>query len=229
MLKAPPLEGLQERLGYRFRDGSLLRRALVHRSAGERSVGDNERLEFLGDRVLGLAVADLLCRRFAAEPEGGLSKRHAALVRKETLAEVARIWQIADHMVMAPGEVAAGGRTNPALLADAVEAILGAVFLDGGFDAARRLVERDWEPRLSGLAEAPRDPKTALQEWSQAQGLGLPIYSEVERSGPPHAPSFVVAVKVGPHPPLRAEAGSKRQAEQKAAAALLVRLEGKTS
>ncbi|TVQ33954.1 MAG: ribonuclease III [Geminicoccaceae bacterium] len=225
MLKTP-LEPLQQRLGYRFRDGSLLRRALVHRSAGERRQGDNERLEFLGDRVLGLVVADLLCRRFAHEPEGGLSKRHAALVRRETLAEVAKTWRIADDMVMAAGEVASGGRANPALLADAVEAIIGAVYLDGGFEAARQLVERDWEPRLSGLAEAPRDPKTALQEWSQAQGLGLPVYEEIGRSGPAHAPSFKVAVRVARFPAQEAEAGSKRQAEQKAAAALLAKLEG---
>ncbi len=223
----PARDALEQRLGYRFREPQLLARALVHRSAGERRHGDNERLEFLGDRVLGLVVADLLCRRFAEEPEGGLSKRHAALVRRETLAEIAREWHIAGDMVMAAGEAAAGGRDNPALLADAVEAILGAVFVDGGFEPARRLVERYWEPRLNRLTEAPRDAKTALQEWSQAHGLGLPIYEEVRRSGPPHAPSFVVSAKVGRFPALEAEGTSKRTAEQKAAAALLARLESR--
>ncbi len=227
MLKAPARDALEQRLGYRFRDPLLLGRALVHRSAGERRHGDNERLEFLGDRVLGLVVADLLCRRFTDEPEGGLSKRHAALVRKETLAEVAGEWQIGGDMVMAAGEAAAGGRGNPALLADAVEAILGAVFVDGGFEAARAVIERYWEKRLNRLTEAPRDPKTALQEWSQAHGLGLPVYTELRRSGPPHAPNFVVAAKVGGFPALEADGTSKRTAEQKAAAALLARLEGR--
>lgn len=227
MLKPAEVEVLEERLGYRFANPSLLRQALVHRSAGDRRQGDNERLEFLGDRVLGLAAADLLWRRFRLEPEGGLSKRFVALVRRETLAEVAEAWNVGAAMVMAPGDAAAGGRTNPAMLADTVEAILGAVYADGGFEAARQLVERVLEPRLAGLVDAPRDAKTALQEWSQAKHLGLPSYREVSRSGPPHAPSFVVAVEVAGVPPLEAEGNSKRVAEQKAAAALLARLEGR--
>ncbi len=203
--------------------------ALVHRSAGGRRRADNERLEFLGDRVLGLAVADLLYHRFADEPEGGLSKRHAALVRRETLAEIAAEWRLASLLRMAPGERASGGAQNPATLADAVEAIIGAVYEDGGFEPARDLVTRFWAERLGRLERAPRDAKTTLQEWSQAQGLGLPVYREVAREGPPHDPRFVVEVALGERAPVRAEGRSKRAAEQDAAAAMLTRVSEETS
>lgn len=218
------LDALEARIGYRFARRGRLATALVHRSAGGPRRRDNERLEFLGDRVLGLAVADLLYRRFEGEPEGGLSKRHAALVRRETLAEIAREWRLGPLLQLSPGERAAGGAANPATLGDAVEAIIGAVYEDGGYCPARDLVERFWAPRLEGLTHAPRDAKTTLQEWSQAQGLGLPIYHEVSREGPSHAPRFVVELSLPPHPPVRAEAGSKRHAEQAAAAAMLARL-----
>ena len=174
--------------------------------------------------MLGLAVADLLYHRFAGEPEGGLSKRHAALVRRETLAEVAADWALGPLLQLSAGERAAGGADNPATLADAVEAILGAVYEDGGYAPARGLVERFWAPRLAGLARAPRDAKTTLQEWSQAQGLGLPAYREVAREGPSHDPRFVVEVTLAPHAPVRAEGRSKRAAEQEAAAVMLARV-----
>ena len=220
------LAALESRLGYTFRERDRLVRALIHRSAAAAPGADNERLEFLGDRVLGLAIADLLYRRFPHEPEGGLSRRHTALVRKEALAEVAALWELGPLLSLAPGERAAGGATNPALLADAAEAVLAAVYEDGGFEAAQQLVQRFWEARIDRLAVAPRDPKTALQEWSQAQGLGLPDYREIERSGPDHAPSFVVEVVVPPHPPARATASSKRLAERDAASRLLASLSG---
>ncbi len=219
------LAELESRLGYRFRERGHLARALVHRSAGERAGGDNERLEFLGDRVLGLVVADLVFHGFPDEPEGGLSRRHTALVRRETLALVAEQWRLGPHLRLAPSERAAGGGANPAILADAVEAVIGAVYEDGGYAVASELVCRFWAPRLRAVATAPRDAKTALQEWSQAQGLGLPVYREVERTGPPHAPAFVVEVAVPHHPPERARGRSKRGAEQEAASALLARLE----
>ena len=218
------LRTLEERIGYGFARRARLATALVHRSAGGKRRADNERLEFLGDRVLGLAVADLLYHRFAAEPEGGLSKRHAALVRRETLAEVAADWQLGPLLEMAPGERAAGGAANPATLADAVEAIIGAVYEDGGFEHARALVERFWAPRLAGLADAPRDAKTTLQEWSQARGLGLPSYREVAREGPSHDPRFVIEVTLTPHAPVSAAGRSKRAAEQEAAALMLARV-----
>lgn len=221
---AAALAQLEQRLGHRFRDRKRLARALVHRSAGERLGGDNERLEFLGDRVLGLVVADLLFHGFPGEPEGGLSRRHAALVRKETLALVAADWDLGPLLTLAPGERAAGGNTNPAILGDAVEAVIGAVYEDGGFEAARDVVRRFWAPKLDTLTTAPRDAKTALQEWSQAHGLGLPAYREVERTGPAHAPAFVVEVAVDHFPPERARGRSKRAAEQEAAGALLARL-----
>ncbi len=215
------LAALESRIGHRFAARERLATALVHRSAGGRRRADNERLEFLGDRVLGLAVADLLYHRFADEPEGGLSQRFTALVRRETLAEVAAEWELEPLIVMAPGDRAAGGAANPATLADAVEAILGAVYEDGGFAAARALVARVWTKRLADVAAAPRDPKTTLQEWSQARALGLPTYREVAREGPSHDPRFVVEVVLPPHPPVRAEGRSKRAAEQAAAAAFL--------
>lgn len=219
------LDALEARLGYRFGDRQKLAQALVHRSAGDRRGGDNERLEFLGDRVLGLAVADLLFHAFPDEPEGGLSRRSTALVRKEALADVAVDWQLTDHMILAPSERVSGGETNPAILADAVEAVIGAVFEDGGFEAASALVHRFWNARIESVRAAPRDAKTALQEWSQAKGLGLPIYREVARTGPPHAPSFVVEVTVAPHLPVRADGRSKRAAEQEAAAGLLTQVQ----
>jgi len=227
--KHDDLAALEARIGYRFAQRWRLATALVHRSAGRRGRADNERLEFLGDRVLGVAVADLLYHRFAQEPEGGLSRRFAALVRRETLADVAGEWGLASFLQLAPGERAAGGAANPAMLADAVEAVIGAVYEDDGYDAARALVQRFWTPRLEDVAEAPSDAKTTLQEWSQAQGLGLPDYREVARTGPAHDPRFVVEVALATAAPLRAEGRSKRAAEQAAAAALLARLRERPS
>ncbi|MEO1091223.1 MAG: ribonuclease III [Pseudomonadota bacterium] len=214
-------ERLEAVLGYRFGDRRLMDRALVHRSAGTPTRRDNERLEFLGDRVLGLAVADLLWRAFPNEPEGGLSKRHAALVRRETLADVGVEWALGDDLVLSPGETAAGGRDNPAIVADGVEALIGAVYADGGFGPAADLVRRFWQARVADLRDVPHDAKTALQEWSQGRGLGLPVYREEHRSGPPHAPTFTVSARVGHHAPMTASGASKRLAEQAAAAALL--------
>lgn len=169
-------------------------------------------------------MADLLYRRFPDEPEGGLSKRHAALVRRETLAEIAADWALGPLLQLSTGERAAGGAANPATRADAVEAVLGAVYEDGGYEPARALVERFWAPRLVGLASPPRDAKTSLQEWSQAHGLGLPSYREVAREGPSHDPRFVVEVALAPHAPVQAEGRSKRAAEQEAAALMLARV-----
>ncbi len=216
---------LEERIGYRFEDRALLARALVHSSASERCGGDNERLEFLGDRVLGLAVAALLLERFPDAPEGGLNRRFTTLVRKEALADVAAEWQLEAHLVVGTGEPESPVEITPAILADAVEAVLAAVFQDGGFAAAAALVERFWASRIESARLAPHEPKAALQEWSQGLGLGLPSYRELERTGPPHAPCFVVEVRVERHRPARAEGRSKRAAEQAAATRLLERVQ----
>lgn len=215
-------------LGYTFANRELLREALTHRSAVDRSRGrnldlryGNERLEFLGDRVLSLAVADLLIRRFPDESEGELARRHAALVRAETLVEVARAIDLGAHVALADSEEATGGREKPAILADACEAVIGALYRDGGLEAARRFVERHWAPRIESDPKPPRDPKTTLQEWAQGRGLPLPSYREVGREGPAHAPLFVMEVAVRGRGPAQGRGKTKREAERAAAMALL--------
>ncbi len=224
---------LAERLGHGFAQPELLARALTHPSAATRQGGIDdsyERLEFLGDRVLGLIVADLLMARFPREPEGPLAVRHAELVRRETLAEVAGEIGLHDFLRLAKGEEAAGERHNPALLANACEAVIGALYLDGGLAVAWAFVERLWGGRLEAVAQPPQDAKTGLQEWAQARALGLPKYREVGREGPAHEPHFTIEVEVGGpgqgQEPARGEGRSKRLAEQAAAARLLARLRG---
>ena len=214
---------LEQRLDHRFADPALLVEARTHSSAGGsgRRRRNNERLEFLGDRVLGLVVADLLMAGFPRESEGHLSKRHAALVRRETLAEVARELELGAALVLGRSEIDAGGGANPGILADALEALIGALYSDGGLAPAAAFIRRHWQARLRAMRTPPRDAKTMLQEWSQARGLGLPTYQVVEAEGPPHAPRFEVAVALADLPRASARAGSKRAAEQAAAAELL--------
>lgn len=215
-------------LGHTFANRDLLREALTHRSAVDRQRGrnidlrhGNERLEFLGDRVLSLAVADLLIRRFPDESEGELARRHAALVRAETLAEVARAIELGARLTLADSEEATGGRHKPAILADACEAVIGALYRDGGLPAAAAFVERYWTPRIEHDPKPPRDPKTALQEWAQGRGLPLPSYREVGREGPPHAPQFIMEVVVRGRAPAQGGGKTKREAERAAAIAML--------
>lgn len=217
-------EVLSERLDHRFRQPELLAEAFTHTSAaGQRGRARTsyERLEFLGDRVLGLIIADLLLRRFPRESEGALARRHAALVRRETLAEVARELGLGEFLVLARGEEETGGRHNPALLADVCESLIGALYLDGGLEAARRFVVPRWRPLIEAERRPPRDAKTALQEWAQGRGLPLPEYREVERHGPPHEPVFTVEVSVAGLRPRTGAGRSKRLAEQEAAQRLL--------
>ena len=221
---ADPLTPLQRTLGHKFRDKTLLRRALTHASAraGE-CVEDNERLEFLGDRVLGLAIAELLWQSLPDAAEGELARQFNRLVQREACAEVAGDMQLAGCLVLSGSELKGGGRGKSSILADACEAVLGAVFLDAGFEAARKVVSKFWLPRLSLGLEAPRDPKTALQEWAQGRRLGLPAYVQVERAGPDHAPHFTSEVRIDGVKPARGQGPSKRLAEQAAARALLKR------
>jgi ribonuclease-3 len=219
---------LEQSLGYRFVRRALLDEALTHSSAsgrGRRARRSNERLEFLGDRVVGLAVAHLLIARFPNEGEGGLSRRHAALVRRETLAEVAQELGLGERLVMARSEEEGGGRANPAILADALEAVLGAVYLDGGLAPAESLIRRQLSSRLAAMHAPPQDAKTALQEWAQGRGLALPSYQVVKVEGPAHAPHFEVVVTLADRPPAHAAGRSKRAAERLAAAAMLAQLE----
>lgn len=215
------LEALQQRLGHCFAELELLDRALTHAStAGEASY---ERLEFLGDRVLGLVVADLLYRRFPGEAEGALAKRHTGLVRLETLARVGRDLGLGEALRL-EGKDLEEQRDNPSLIADACEAVLAAVYLDGGYQAASDLVSRYWAPLLEEELTPPQDPKTALQELAQAKGLALPSYREVARSGPDHALEFIIEVSLEGHGSARGEGSSKRAAEKAAAEELLAEL-----
>jgi ribonuclease III len=224
---AADLRELELRLGHQFQDQGLLREALTHGSATalkRRRRRTNERLEFLGDRVVGLAVAELLIRRYPDEPEGALSSRLSGLVSERALAEAARELDLGAWLEVARSEEEAGGRERPAILADALEAVLGAVYLDGGWEAAAALVRRRVEPRLETMVGPPRDAKTALQEWTQSRGLGLPEYRVTRTSGPAHAPTFEIAASLGDLASATATGGSKRAAEQAAAEQLLARL-----
>jgi ribonuclease-3 len=222
---------LRQIIGYEFARRELLDEALTHPSAlpperrsGRRHIPPRrgyERLEFLGDRVLGLVVADLLWRRFAAEPEGHLTRRLTHLVRRAALARVAQAIGLGRHLILSRAEMAAGAAGNPAILADACEALIAAIYLDGGFAAASAFVQRFWEPLVEEMEEPPQDPKTALQEWAQARGLALPAYELVKTSGPDHAPLFTVAASVAGGERATATASSKRIAEARAAALLL--------
>jgi ribonuclease-3 len=224
-------EALAETFGHKFARPELLREALTHPSAsapGGRSPRlrparqrGYERLEFLGDRVLGLVVADLLYNAFPQEDEGALAKRLAALARKDTLARVATSAGLGAYLVLSKAEAQAGGRENPTLLADACEAVMGALYLDGGLDAAAGFIRRCWEPLMAAEARPPQDAKTALQEWAQGAALPLPVYRTVGTEGPPHHPVFAVEVQVQGHPPVTATGRTKRTAEQAAAAQLL--------
>lgn len=217
---------LEARLGHVFADKSLLARALTHIShlPSDRSrIGSYQRLEFLGDRVLGLVISAMLFDAFPGAEEGELSRRLAQLVRRETCAEVALQWALSPHLRLGEGEMQSGGETKPAILADACEAVIGAVFLDGGYPAAAAVVLPVWEPRMRSPGRPLRDPKTALQEWAQGRGHAAPVYREVRREGPDHAPAFTIAVAVGGFEAGLGLGGSKRAAEQSAAEAFMVR------
>jgi len=225
--RKPPLADLEDRLGYRFRDPALAQRALTHLSA-PRTTGDArpdsyQRLEFLGDRVLGLAVATMLYEAFPAASEGEMSIRLAALVRRETCAEVAAEWDVGPHLQLGQGEARGGGRAKAAILGDVCEALIGAVFIEAGFEAAIGLVRRFWEPRMRTGGGQARDAKTALQEWAQARALPSPRYVETGRVGPQHAPHFTIRVEVPGFEPGEGSAPSKRLAEQAAARAFIAR------
>lgn len=211
-------------LGHEFHDIALLRCALTHASAVRGTGGSPhsyERLEFLGDRVLGLIIAKLLFSRFPVEAEGDLARRLAALVRKDTLADVAAALELGGYIDFGPGEQEGGGAENPSMLADACEAVIGALYLDGGLSAAEGFVVPYWTPYLEAEPAPPQDAKTTLQEWAQARALPLPSYHEVAREGPPHDPLFTVEVLVEGQPPATAQGRSKRAAEQAAAERLL--------
>lgn len=233
------LEALQKALGHRFAEPALLEEALIHPSANPRrsraksarkgsdpaSARDYNRLEFLGDRVLGLIVAALLARHYPEAAAGELALRYNALVRQESLARFASELGLGEHILLSRSERDSGGAGKPAILADALEAVIAALYLDGGLPAAERFVARRMEPHLDGFfADAAKDAKTALQEWAAARGHAAPRYSVVSQEGPPHEPKFTVSVRLGDGDPETGKGGSKRAAEQVAAGRLLERL-----
>lgn len=225
MVNVRPLADLEAVLNYRFKTGVLAERALTHSSArgAKLKARDNERLEFIGDRVLGLAIAELLGELMPEAREGELAKKFNQLVRRETCALIARRLDLGDYLILSDSEDESGGRDKDTILADAMEALLAAVFLDSGFEAARALVRRLWEPLSGELPARAQDPKSALQEWAQGRGLPLPSYVEADRTGPDHAPEFVAEVRVNGLEPARGEGSSKRIAEQAAAQSMLER------
>jgi ribonuclease III len=219
---------IEERIGHKFADANLLVTAMTHVSAlkPSRKRGESyQRLEFLGDHVLGLIVSDMLYRSFPNADEGEMSKRLADLVRKESCADVAKSLGLADDVKLGAVGAGAGARLRKSVLGDICEAVIGAVYLDGGYQAASEFVERNWTERMKKPRQPLRDPKTVLQEWAQGKGLPTPVYREVERTGPHHDPQFRVAVDLPGLAPAEGVGGSKRAAE-KVAASVMIEREG---
>lgn len=225
MLRSRKFKELETKLGHRFKDSGLLERALTHASVrgGKIARFDNERLEFIGDRVLGLAIAEILNQQYPEASEGELARRYNRLVRGEACAKVARNMELGAHLILSDSEADSGGRDKTTILADAAEALLGAVFIDGGFEKARTVVRKLWQEQSEPVPEVAVDAKSALQEWAQGQGLALPKYTVVSRKGPDHAPRFTAEVIITGRAPAQGEGASKRIAEQAAATALLTR------
>ena len=218
------LAAFETRLGHRFADPALLVRALTHPSIVSDARPDNQRLEFLGDRVLGLVIAETLLAADETAAEGTLAPRLNALVRKETCADIAREIDLGAVLRLGRSETMSGGRRKTALLGDGMEAVIAAVYLDGGYTAAQALIRRLWGDRIETVDADARDAKTALQAWAQARGEAPPDYVEIAREGPDHAPRFTIEAQLSDGRKAAATATSKRQAEQLAARALLDRL-----
>jgi ribonuclease-3 len=218
------LAELEQRMGYAFNDRDLLREALTHASAldvgPKKQRRSYDRLEFLGDRVLGLIVAERLLDEHKQEAEGELAPRFNALVNRHACARAARAADLGAAVVLSPSEEASGGRGKEAILADICESVIAALYVDGGMDAARAFVTRFWGEAFEEVETAPRDAKTALQEWTAAKKLGL-SYVVIEQSGPEHAPHFIIEARVDGFDPALGEGGSKRDAQRAAAAAFL--------
>ncbi len=219
------LKAFSERLGHHFAKPEILIRAVTHSSIVSPHRDDNQRLEFLGDRVLGLVMAEALLQADPSAPEGLLAPRYNALVRREACADVARQIDLGAVLKLGRSEMKSGGRRKEALLADAMEAVIAAIYQDGGFDAARAAILRLWGSRINNVAADARDAKTSLQEWAQARGEVPPQYLEVSRTGPDHQPQFTIEVRLASGLSEKATAGSKRQAEQAAASALLKKVD----
>ena len=217
------LQDLQTRLDYQFQDLELLIKALTHSSTGHNK--NYERLEFLGDRVLGLVIAQMLFETFPKDSEGDLAKRHSALVQGSTLADIALEQQVGHALILSQAERESGGAENENILADVMESMLAALYLDGGLEPVQRAIKTWWGDRINTLQEPPQDPKTALQEWVQARGQDLPVYDIIDRQGPDHAPIFTIEVRVDGDVSVSAQGASRRSAEKEAAKIMLEQLQ----
>lgn len=227
MAPVPPegFEKLQDILGHTFTDEALLDQALRHASTTEHRTKSNERLEFLGDRVLGLVMAELLYAQFPSEEEGALARRFAGLTSRDALARVADAINLIDYTYTQAVDAETSARSLASVTADTLEAVLGALYLDGGLEIVTAFIQSHWDELVTEDLSPPKDAKTALQEWAQARALGLPKYEIVTREGPDHAPTFKIQVMVKGHAPKEGHGASRRNAEQDAAAALLAQLE----
>ncbi|SER02721.1 RNAse III [Faunimonas pinastri] len=226
-LPATELESFEKKLGYSFETPALLVRALTHASAitnvGPDALNSYERLEFLGDRVLGLVIADMLSQHYPKAPEGELSRRLARLVSGQTCAKVAVEMEVGKHLRTGGSVQRNGVKATAGVLADACEAVIGAIYRDGGLEPARRVIEHFWRARLETMSGPLRDAKTELQEWAHRRGHETPLYVELQRSGPDHAPEFEIEVKGTGFEPGQGRGRSKREAEHEAAASVLRR------
>ncbi|MCI5059655.1 MAG: ribonuclease III [Alphaproteobacteria bacterium] len=217
--KASSFKALEKKIGYHFKDPHWLERALTHPSTNDDY--NYQRLEFLGDRVLGLVIAHALFEEFRGENEGGLAKRHTALVQGPTLSIIGQAHKIGEHIILSSSEKASGGQMNENIVSDVVEAMLGAIYLDGGYEPVRKVVLNLWGDNIHTLETAPQDPKTELQEWLQARGLALPVYEIIAKEGPDHAPDFTVSLSAEGLESITAKGPSRRQAEKTAARKML--------
>ncbi len=218
------LDKLQEIIGWKFRNIDLLKEAITHSSFLAKKNFNNERMEFLGDRVLGIVIADILFKKYPDEDEGGLAKRHSALVSGKTLALIAKEIDIGKYMEFSDSEKSTGGASNSHLLANAMEALLGAIYLDGDLQPCKKIIGKLWEDKIDMMVKAPQDPKTELQEWAQARKLGIPEYKIIEKNGPDHSPVFVISLHISGYNEITAKGSSKRKAEKKAATLFLEKI-----
>jgi ribonuclease-3 len=218
-MSAIPYDKVEEVIGYKFQDRHFLERALTHSSTGDEY--NYQRLEFLGDRVVGLVMADALFKKFRSENEGGLAKRHTALVQGSTLAVIGQAHGLNEFILFSDAEKDAGGSQNENIIGDVVESLLGAIYIDGGYQAAQEVILRLWGDNIETLEKAPQDPKTELQEWVQARQLPLPNYEIILKEGPDHSPVFTIQLTVLGYDPVTDKGASRRQTEKTAARKML--------
>lgn len=219
------MDKLEPDLGYKFNDKSLLKQALTHPSIAQKSayvrLPDYERLEFLGDSVLSLVVTEMLLTEYKADDEGSLARKRSSLVCGHVLAEIASIINLCDYIIMSEGEERSGGKTNQRILENALEAVIGAMYLDGGLEVCKIFIKKFWQDKIIQTIEVPIDPKAHLQEWAQQHAKSIPSYAITQQEGPPHKPVFTIEVKVDDMPSFTAQGGSRKIAEKIAAQNML--------